>query len=334
MTNDRSRKVEKTCIHCGKCTQSCAFLSRYGLDFGDREKLEELAWHCFLCGTCTEVCPAGIDGRERILEMRRERIRKNGGKLPEKGYGLLLWEKKDYRFRNEKGKTEGSVLFPGCNFPSFYPVTARYLARLLKEKAGIGTVYDCCGKPVAELGLEKEEKKIQNRLLEGFEKAGIREVIVLCPNCYHFLKEKLPGIRLVSIYRKLTELGLGQKIETAGEQDALFLPCPDRKSREILADTEPFWQEKPEVLPGIQCCGLGGCASVREPELAAGMLSPVKPETRVWTYCASCSGNFVRQGHRNTDHVLVQILGTGEKADTGHSLLNRIRSKYWKESYR
>ena len=72
---------------------------------------------------------------------------------------MLLWEKKDYRFRNYRNGTGRSVLFTGCNFPSFYPETTRYLAKLLWEKAGMGTVFDCCGKPVAELGMRMRKKR-------------------------------------------------------------------------------------------------------------------------------------------------------------------------------
>ena len=87
--------------------------------------------------------------------------------MPEKGYRMLLWEKEDYKFRRYTG-TGKTALFFGCNFSSFYPETTRYLDKLLAEKADAFSVFDCCGKPVAELGLEEKEKVILERLNKNF----------------------------------------------------------------------------------------------------------------------------------------------------------------------
>ena len=60
--NERVKDADK-CIHCHVCQENCSFLKKYGLDIGDTEKLNKLAYHCFLCGKCSEVCPVGIDGQ-------------------------------------------------------------------------------------------------------------------------------------------------------------------------------------------------------------------------------------------------------------------------------
>ena len=156
------------CVHCHLCQKNCAFLSKYQMDIGDTEKLRELSYHCFLCGVCSEVCPLGIDGRGIVLTMRRERAEKNHGKTAEKGYGDLLMEKGNYLFRNGRHKKGESLLFPGCNFPSFYPETTKAMIRLLRGQAGMGVLLDCCGKPVGELGLKNKEETILRRL----EKSG------------------------------------------------------------------------------------------------------------------------------------------------------------------
>ena len=49
-----------------------------------------------------------------------------------------------------------------------------------------------------------------------------------------------------------------------------------------------------ESVKGVQCCGLGGCASVKEPEIAKHMASALAGEEKVYSYCASCSGNLTR----------------------------------------
>lgn len=347
---DKRKTDAAECVHCHICQKHCDFLSKYKIDIGDRKRLEELAYHCFLCGRCTEVCPMGIDGREEILNIRREQSRENKGLPGEKGYEMLLMEKKDYLFRNYRnavranvGKTtrstsEKSVLFPGCNFPSFYPKTTKKVVELLKEIAGMGVVYDCCGKPVAELGMEKQEEKIIHGIEERLTKHGITELVTMCPNCYHFLKPRL-SIRVANIYEKLQELELGSQIPGGA---SIFMPCPDREMHDWLDSIHPFFREECTVLQSVQCCGLGGCAGMKEPELARGMAERLAKEMTVnqaggrgigsdvlYTYCGSCSGNLSRNGCKNVQHVLSEILGVHEKPDTVRSMLNRMKTKLW-----
>ncbi len=84
------------CIHCHKCRENCAFLSKYGVDICDINKLKELAFHCFLCGRCTAVCPVGIDGRAMIMDMRRERSASAERPELEDTFKGVLTEKRDY----------------------------------------------------------------------------------------------------------------------------------------------------------------------------------------------------------------------------------------------
>lgn len=50
------------CIHCGKCTRSCLFLEKYGIDLPVLKEKPELAYHCFLCGTC------GVSVQKELME--------------------------------------------------------------------------------------------------------------------------------------------------------------------------------------------------------------------------------------------------------------------------
>ena len=323
------KQLTETCIHCGCCTSVCGFLKKHRLDLQDFSQHPELAYHCFLCGDCFRVCPRDIDGREVALELRRESVTGNGGKLAEKGYVALVAEKKDYLFRNEKRANKKSVLFPGCNFPSFFPETTEYLVKLLQDTADIGVWYDCCGKPVSELGLVKEDAQGIAALKKRIEKHGIEEIIVLCPNCYHFLKPRL-DIPVVSIYEKLKELGLGGRI--AEEKVHFFVPCPDKGSLELEKSVLSFVDCPWENIRGVQCCGLGGCAAGKEPEVAASFAEALKERDlpNVYTYCASCAGKLRRSGVDNVHHILVDILGTGEQPElTMRSLWNRAKHKFF-----
>lgn len=312
------------CIHCHLCQKNCAFLSKYGIDIGDTDKLRELAYHCFLCGKCTQVCPVHIDGRETILEFRRQRASSSEISSIEKTYKGLIGEKRNYRYRNWKHATSGSVFFPGCNFPSQFPKTA---AAASKEfaKHGIGTVYECCGKPIAELGLADDEQRIIDDIRRRLQENNITEIITGCPNCRNFFGDRL-GIKVTGIFAKFSELGIGNKIQ---RDISLYIPCPDRQDNIWLDEIRPFVGGEISFVEGLQCCGLGGSAGVYEPAIASGFTDVLRnAETdNMVTYCASCVGQFRRKGFRSIDHLLPLVLGTDEKPDIMKSYFNRMLTK-------
>lgn len=324
------------CIHCHKCRDNCAFLSKYGIDIGDTVKLKELAYHCFLCGRCTEVCPVGIDGRQTVLDLRRERVAAWDKKYVEKSYRGLIREKRDYIYRNWKNATSGSVFFPGCNFPSMYPRTNAEIVRIFKDH-GIGTVYECCGKPVAELGLQEDEERIIDNIRKRLEQNNITEIITGCPNCREFFGDRL-GVRVTGIFSKFTELGIGN---TVYGDYVFYIPCPDRRERQWIEEIRPFIRGNISFIDDVQCCGLGGSAAGLEREIADSFTSGLKErseairntdqeagEITLVTYCASCTGRFRRCGFGSVEHILTKVTGTNETADTMKSYINRVMTKF------
>lgn len=308
------------CIHCGKCQKVCAFLSKYQMDLGDVSRLQEHLWSCFLCGKCSQVCPAGIRGEELFKGLRRMEVR--DGNCDMKAYSFVLKEKRDYKFRNYRNATEGSVLFPGCNFPSLFPKTNRYLEKIFQEK-GIGTVYDCCGKPIAELGLYKDEERILQRITTELDARGIEEIITMCPNCYYFLRDRIPQ-RVVSVYEKLESLQI--PLHPVPETE-MHIPCPDGESREWVGRITSLLGYEPAVMNRAQCCGLGGMAAAREPELAKSFAQSTPRDTQGSTFCASCAGQFARNG-QPISHILSQMLGIDEKPAAKTSYINRVLTKF------
>ena len=318
------------CIHCKKCTKNCNFLNKYNMDLEDFSNRIDLAYNCFLCGRCKEVCPKDIDGKEIALSMRREHIKKHNNILKDKDYSLLLKEKNAYKFANYKNSNKKSVLFPGCNFISFYPTTVKHLITILKEY-DIGVIFDCCQKPIDELGLKDDAEKNLLNLKNSIKNNSIEEIIVVCPNCYYFLKSKL-DVNIITIYEKLRELNLGECIRK--ESIPIYYPCPDRNKKEFFNTIKPFIEGKiKNSFKDTQCCGLGGCASSKEREIStkfAKSVSLVGEET-LYTYCASCVGNFRRNGFLNSYHLLSLILNIEENVPLGmKSLLNRAMFKFKK----
>lgn len=302
------------CIECGKCTKVCSFLNKYDINLKDYAEKLELAYNCFLCGECKRDCPVDIDGRKISVELRKNCIKQ--GYEPEKQeYKLLLLEKRNYIFKNYKHGKFKTILFPGCNFPAYYPKTTKLLSSMLMEK-GIGTVFDCCGKPVEELGIEAKD------LNSHFAKLGIEEIIILCPNCYYYLKEKV-HVKITNIYVKLHELNMLRSMDLS--DGLLYIPCPDRDSEEILSSITKNATNK---IENIQCCGAGGCASFKEPEIARDLRGEFKDVNhKVYTYCATCSGVIAKSGIE-TEHVLNKLIGSNEKPAKGiNSLINRALFK-------
>lgn len=314
----------KDCVHCGVCRKNCDFLTKYGIDIGDIDKLKELAYHCYLCGKCTEVCPIHIDGRAEVLKLRREYAADHMDELKEK-YKGAFGEKQNYKFRNWKHVTSGSVFFPGCNFPSLFPKTSDEVSRIF-AKNGIGTVYDCCGKPVAELGSIEDENRIIKEIRDKLEANNITEIILACPNCFGHFGDRL-GVKVTTIFAKLRELGVGNVID---EDVTFFLPCPDRVPKKWIEDIKPFIGGDVKFMEGVQCCGLGGHAGHLEPDLSQGFADRFKEtaEGQLYTYCASCTGRFKRNGFDSIDHILTKVLGTNEKPCTSISYMNRVLTKY------
>lgn len=52
MTKCRFRTADVSkCVHCHICQKNCVFLAKYGIDIGDTDRLNELAYHCFFMRT-------------------------------------------------------------------------------------------------------------------------------------------------------------------------------------------------------------------------------------------------------------------------------------------
>lgn len=334
-----NKKISKECIHCGLCTQNCSFLKKYEIDLNEFENRLDLAYNCFMCGKCKLVCPKNIDGRSIAMYMREKVVEKNNGKIPERGYRGLLLEKKDYIFKNYKNvdiaiktgdknisKEKKIVLFTGCNFLSYMPNTADTLIKKMKEK-GIGVVFDCCGKPIYELGLNNDSKKIIDNLEKRFKENSIYELIVVCPNCYYYLKDRI-NIKITDIYTKMKELSIGR--EMSGEI-FLFRPCPDREEEILLNIIKDCNKNLSVVCLDEQCCGAGGCASVKEGQLANNMKADIKSQASgksIKTYCSTCFG-FFKSESIDVNHLLSDMLDIKEIKKT-NSLLNRMKYRFYK----
>lgn len=108
----------------------------------------------------------------------------------------------------------------------------------------------------------------------------------------------------------------------------VFVPCPDRRSREVYERMAPLLVEAAEPYAST-CCGLGFGIPQRDPDRSRAMAERACADAHadeVCTYCASCSGALGRIGSVRVRHALTIILGTNEDPDIAHSLANRARA--------
>lgn len=327
----------KECIHCNRCIKKCSFLTKYNMDLEEFSKRGYLAYHCFLCNDCKIVCPKNIDGSNISLALRHSKVEasENNKKEIEKKYKALLFEKKDYIFKNYNNIISESVIFPGCNFSSFYPDALKYILRKFKKEYNIGVVFDCCGKPIAELGIEEYEANIIKKLEENMLSKGVKEIITLCPNCYYFLKPRI-NIKIITIYEKMNELGLKFNLNHLNKKEEinLFVPCPDKETkyiRDCILKIIDLNKDKIKEINDINCCGLGGCAISNERELAEGFIDKLKKKNinELYVYCATCAGNFNRHNIKNIHHILLDMFNM-DNLKNKTSLLNRALFRFFK----
>lgn len=303
------------CINCSTCTKNCEFLTKYDINLLDFSKRQDLAYNCFLCDKCYAVCPKDISGNEISLNLR--------AKNPKK-FRFLNFLKSPYIYANNSTKKSSELMFFGCNFPGFLPKTAKKIIDIF-EPLGIDFSIDCCGKPLFEAIAKYDKTK--THLDRLFKQKGVKTLIVACPNCYHFFKDKI-DIKLKTIYEKFEELGLNHTIQ---EEAHMFYPCPERIQKPMFESFKKYIPNVKNSFKDVNCCGLGGLANKTEKELATNYPKILKDKNlpNLYTYCATCAGNFKRNGVKNIKHVATTMIGLNEIPNTNY-VLNALNLKFYK----
>lgn len=244
---------------------------------------------------------------------------------PSLSLALMRLEKQPYKFKNYRHAMGASALFPGCAFPSFFPHTCDALVAALAAH-GVGVVFDCCGKPVEDMGISEGATSAVRGIDRRLREKGVREIVAVCPNCYAFLKEE-SALSVVTVYEKLAELSVGS---TVCGQASLHIPCPAHTHPEWNASLEPFLGDEVSLLDA-GCCGLANLGSVYRPEAVAKLSANIarKAHGHLLVSCASCAGAIARNSSDPVQHLLSEILGVKEVPDTKHSLMNRATRAFW-----
>ena len=282
-----------SCVGCGRCLKNCIMLKTYHVDLKALAKADALMDACFLCGTCTDKCLSKIDGRRVVECLRRRRVLENGTveRAPEKVH-----------VRGEK-----TVFFPGCTLLKTYPETLKQLEMFFASQ-DIETVKGCCMKTLYETGAYEEADRAIENLIKRFEEKGAGKVVFACPDCYYFLRDRLPFV-CSTVYETLQERGLGKTVPGKAN---VYLPCPDRKEKLFYKSAEVFSQEGfTEAYQKLQCCGAGGGVKNTHPDLAEKLSKKVNNRFygrgSVTTLCGTCAKNFRDAGKKDVTFFLEEL---------------------------
>jgi len=172
---------------------------------------EDTLWSCTTCRACQEICPAGVEHVNKILEMRRnltlmegsfpgDEVRTAVGNIEVNGnpFGLAYASRGDWAeglpvTLMENGGEVDVLYFVGC-YASF-DKRNREIARSfisICDAAGIkvgilGKEEKCCGEPARKLGNEYLYQNMAMENIELIKGYGVKKIVTTCPHCFNTL---------------------------------------------------------------------------------------------------------------------------------------------------
>jgi Fe-S oxidoreductase len=176
---------------------------------------EDELWACTACMACEEVCPVYIEQVIRNIDLRRYLVLMEtkfppGLKLTIKNLmnsqnpwgmsrGLRAdWAKSLGAGILSKGAARGILFWVGCagSFDDRNIEVAISLVSILKSVGVpfwiLGSEEGCCGDPARRTGNEYLFQNLAQANIEILQKYGVKQIITLCPHCFHTLKNEYP----------------------------------------------------------------------------------------------------------------------------------------------
>ena len=176
---------------------------------------EDELWACTACMACEEVCPVYIEQIVRNIDLRRYQVLMetkfpSGLKLVLKNlmnsqnpwgmsHGLRAeWAKSLRAGMLSKGADRGILFWVGCagSFDDRNIEVAISLVSILKSIGVpfwiLGTEERCCGDPARKTGNEYLFQTLAQANIEVFQKYGVKQILTMCPHCFHTLKNEYP----------------------------------------------------------------------------------------------------------------------------------------------
>ncbi len=329
--------IEEGCISCGLCRKECKYLQTYGLPNEQAKAALDGAlelgqlFSCSLCRLCTEVCPQDIDPAAQFAALRQEAVSKNIGTFKEHT-PLTNYEKwgtsKAISLYDLPDGCD-TIFFPGCALPGTRPKRVKQVIETLRQKIpNLGVVLDCCTKPSHDLGRMDYFSHAFNRIRGALLKAGVKKVLVACPNCFRMFDQYGDALQVQTIYEVLTDFSF-ETVDLHGEV-TVHDPCGVRDQtqvhkavRELLLSTGLNVVEMKHHGRKTVCCGEGGAVGYLNQEFADTWTNIRAEEAagkRMITYCAGCTHFLDRL--TPTSHIL-DLLFEGRKTMAGTVRVSR-----------
>ena len=199
-------------------------------------------------------------------------------------------------------KQECNVLFlPGCTLANECPDLVRAAADWLTGQGDdVALRLQCCGAPLAEMGLKERAKRYIDRLRQMIRGSGASRVITSCPACHDMLIKNDIGrdMEVYSLFQLMAESGLKAPVIVSGKV-TLHDSCFGRKGniggyvRVLLKDYDI--KEMKHHGRKTLCCGSGGVVPMVDPEICSERSRRRLEEmeetgTNVCvTYCMACT---------------------------------------------
>lgn len=325
------------CLDCAVCSASCP-ISRRNPKFsprlmvrraiygdGDRVLDDPELWSCLTCGTCDSRCPFDVDYTGLVKSMRAESLRAGWQGVPSHD-GLMQtlmeimakgamqnrvgWITDEFE-TSEKGE---HLLFVGClpyheiAFES-YGIPLLKIARdslTLLHKTGVRPIVSnderCCGHDLLWEGDVDTFKALAALNLEMIEKAGAKEVIFICPECYYTFREEYPkylgdlGFKPVHIVEYLAERLNGLNFK---ESDRILTYHDSCR----LGRFSGVYDSPRQIIAAIPGAKLVEMDRNREDSLCCGATG--------WTNCFNCSKKIQTERLLEAQSTGANLLITG-----------------------
>lgn len=219
------------CLECGKCSASCPrmlsgkeysprLLAHKLIAEPDSESfIENSVWECLTCGLCEERCPSGVQVSRFIMEMRSllagtkglKGYRSHDGALhswmrlmtsPDLEQNRLGWVGPDLHV-TQSGPL---AFFTGCApyFDIFFSGIEVNTLSIVRDSIRLLNFLDivpvllekerCCGHDLLWTGDRENFETLCRLNYKEFQAAGVKEVIVSCPECYQVLSQFMPEV--------------------------------------------------------------------------------------------------------------------------------------------
>ena len=172
---------------------------------------KDALWSCTTCRACQDICPAGIEHVNKIVEMRRnmvlmegefpgeevmtamEQTEVNGNPLGI-GYASRGDWAQDLGVKTLSEDPQVDILyFVGC-YASFDKRNIKVATDFIKlcQSAGVkvgilGKEEKCCGEPMRKMGNEYLYQTLANENIELIKGYEVKKIVTTCPHCYNTL---------------------------------------------------------------------------------------------------------------------------------------------------